>query len=213
MSDSRDKILDALRLRGAMDVNELAVAVEIGALSIRHHLAKLQAQGLIETKESRVGVGRPKQLYSLSAAGNEKFPTRYLKFTDRLLDEIKSSMPAKVVQSIFSAMAQEITVRNADKFKGKSLEKKLGALVEMLGEEGFVAKWNKAGSAYELTEYNCPYLVIGRRHPEVCTIDQTLISNVMELPVQKSSCLLNGDQHCVFVIGEPKTTKANKVKK
>jgi predicted ArsR family transcriptional regulator len=210
MTSTRDTILTTLRQRGSMDINELAEAVGIGALSVRHHLSKLQSLGMVSAAEVRAGVGRPKQVYSLTPEAIEKFPTRYLKFTDRLLDEMKSSMPAKGIEKMFSAMAKEIAVNNADKFKGKSVDKKMGALVEMLGEEGFMAKWNKVGSSYELTEYNCPYMVIGRRHPEICTIDQTLISNVLDMHVEKSSCLLDGDQRCVFMISNPKTTKTKK---
>ena len=70
-----------------------------------------------------------------------------------------------------------------------------------------MAAWNKVGDAYHLTEYNCPYFAIGQRHPEVCTIDQTLISRVLDRPVEKSTCLLNGDQRCVFIIHPKKASE------
>ena len=118
---------------------------------------------MVSAAEVRAGVGRPKQVYSLTPEAIEKFPTRYLKFTDRLLDEIKSSMPAKGIEKMFSAMAKEIAVNNADKFKGKSVDKKMGALVEMLGEEGFMAKWNKVGLVLRTDGIQLP--VYGHRSP------------------------------------------------
>ncbi|MBM4422833.1 MAG: ArsR family transcriptional regulator [Chloroflexi bacterium] len=205
MSATREEILGYIRRKGTASVSELAETTGVTPVSIRHHLSALQADGLISSAESHSGVGRPKLLYSLTQAALERFPTKYLRLTDRLLDEMKSAMPAEMIDRMFAAIAQDIATDHASKFEGKPLDDKLGLLVEVLGEEGFMAAWNKVGDAYHLTEYSCPYFVIGQRHPEVCTIDQTLISKVLDRPVEKTTCLLNGDQRCVFII-HPQTS-------
>lgn len=181
-------------------MNDLAEATRVTPVSIRHHLSALQADGLVAATESHSGVGRPKLLYSLTQAAMEKFPTKYLRLTDRLLDEMKTAMPAPMIERMFAAIAQDIASDHASRFEGKAVEEKIEILVGLLGEEGFMAAWNKVGDSYHLTEYTCPYFIIGQRHPEVCTIDQTLISKVLDTPVEKTTCLLNGDQRCVFVI-------------
>jgi DeoR family suf operon transcriptional repressor len=200
MSATRDEIVGILRRKGTASVNDLAAATGVTPVSIRHHLASLQADGLISAVEAHIKVGRPKLVYSLTQTALERFPTKYLKLTDQLLDEIKSAIPASVMDHIFAAIAQNMAAEHASKFEGKPLKDKMALLVKVLGEEGFMAAWNKVGDSYQLTEYNCPYLAIGQRHPEVCTIDQTLISQVLNTPVEKTTCLLNGDQRCVFVI-------------
>ena len=200
MSATRDEIMNFLRKNGSSGVTELAAATGVTAVSIRHHLSALQADGLITAAESHSGVGRPKLLYSLTPAALERFPTKYLRLTDRLLDEMKVSMPPSVIEHMFAAIAQDMATDHKSKFEGKSGEEKIDLLVSVLGEEGFMAAWNKVGDTYHLTEYNCPYFAIGQRHPEVCTIDQTLISKVLNTTVEKITCLLNGDQRCVFVI-------------
>ncbi|HLB50336.1 MAG TPA: ArsR family transcriptional regulator [Anaerolineales bacterium] len=207
MSATRDEVLNLLRRKGSASVNELAEATGVTPVSVRHHLSALQAEGLIASVETHSGVGRPKLLYSLTQAALERFPTKYLRLTDRILDEIKSAMPAPMIERMFATIAQDIATDHAAKFEGKPLEEMLGLLVELLGEEGFMAAWNKVGDAYHLTEYNCPYFAIGQRHPEVCTIDQTLISRVLDRPVEKSTCLLNGDQRCVFIIHPKKASE------
>ncbi len=200
MSATREEVLNYLRKHGATSVIDLAAATRVTPVSIRHHLSALQAEGLIAAVETHSGVGRPKLLYSLTQTALERFPTKYVRLTDRLLDEMKSAMPAPMIERMFAAIAQDIAADHASKFEGKTLEEKVNLLVELLGEEGFLAAWNKVGDAYHLTEYNCPYFIIGQRHPEVCTLDQTLISKVLNAPVEKTTCLLNGDQRCVFVI-------------
>jgi predicted ArsR family transcriptional regulator len=207
MSGTREKILNFLRQQASVSVNELAGATGLTAVSIRHHLSALQAEGLVSAATSHSGVGRPKLLYALTQAALERFPTKYLRLTDRLLDEMKVSMTSPMIERMFAAIAQDMATGHASKFEGKTLEEKIDVLVGVLGEEGFMAAWNKVGDVYHLMEYNCPYFVIGQRHPEVCTIDQTLISQVLGEAVQKTTCLLNGDQRCVFVIRPKGTTK------
>ncbi|MBI3243827.1 MAG: ArsR family transcriptional regulator [Chloroflexi bacterium] len=203
---TRDSILNMLRRRGPLSVNDLADVTGVTPVSVRHHLSALQAEGLITATESHSSVGRPKLMYSLTQAAVERFPTKYLRFTDRLLDELKTALPSLMIEKIFEAMAYDIASGHASRLEGKTLDEKLTLLAEILGEEGFMAEWNKVGEAYQLTEYNCPYFMIGQRHPEVCTIDQTLISKMLSRPVAKSTCLLNGDQRCVFVIGGAENT-------
>jgi predicted ArsR family transcriptional regulator len=200
MSSTKDEIVTILRKNGTASVNDLAEATGVTAVSVRHHLSSLQADGLITATESHTGVGRPKLLYSLTEAALERFPTKYLRLTDRLLEEMKAAVPSTVIERMFAAIAQDMAALHEAKFEGKSLVEKINLLVNVLGEEGFMAAWNKVGDAYHLTEYNCPYFAIGQRHPEVCTIDQTLISRVLDTTVEKTTCLLNGDQRCVFVI-------------
>jgi predicted ArsR family transcriptional regulator len=97
-------------------------------------------------------------------------------------------------------MAEGMVAEYSRRRQGRPLEEKMELLVEMLGAEGFMAKWNRAGETILLTEYNCPYVRIGQRHPEICTIDQAVIRQVLDAEVEKTNCVLNGAERCVFVI-------------
>ena len=41
---------------------------------------------------------------------------------------------------------------------------------------------------------------MGREHPEVCLVDQSFIATALALPVERVTCLLNGETHCTFAI-------------
>jgi predicted ArsR family transcriptional regulator len=69
-----------------------------------------------------------------------------------------------------------------------------------LADEGFVVEWEKQGSQYLIHEITCPYLQVGQSHPEVCTVDQTLISIMLAVPANKIQCILNGANHCTYVV-------------
>ena len=200
MNSTRNLILKTLKSRGPTPIAELAMALGVSTVSIRHHLTSLQAEGLIAAGEARHGVGRPHLVYSLTQAGMERFPTRYMRLSGRLLEELKATLPPDQIEAMFTRIAESIVADNAHRLAGKSLDEKMALLVELLGDEGFMAAWNVAGQNWQLTEYNCPYFLIGQKHPEICRMDEALISQVLSLPVEKNTCLLDGDARCTFTI-------------
>jgi DeoR family transcriptional regulator, suf operon transcriptional repressor len=207
MKSTRDKILQYL-LRGPRStINGLADAVGINPISVRHHLTNLQMEGLVDAAEERHGVGRPRLVYSLTEDGLERFPTRYLRLTTRLLSQMKETLPGPVVGELFKEVAAGLANQHEAQLKGLSVEERLETVKDLLADEGFVVEWEKKDDEYHIHEITCPYLQIGQRHPEVCTVDETLISRMLSLPVNKVQCILSGATHCTYVVkAEPAKT-------
>jgi len=200
MKSTKDKILQTLLRRPKITINDLAEAVGINPISVRHHLTNLQMEGLIAADEERHGVGRPRLVYSLTEDGMEKFPTKYFRLTTRLLTQMKDSMPGPVVANLFSQIAEDMANEYSYQMKGLSMEERLDFVKEMLAQEGFTVEWEKKGNDYQIHEISCPYYQIGVAHPEVCTVDQTLISKMLALPASKVQCILDGGTHCTYVV-------------
>ena len=200
MEKTRERIMHTLLNNPRSTINELAAEVGINSISVRHHLNSMLADGLITADEERHGVGRPRLVYFLTDSGHEKFPTRYYKFTNRLLDELKETFPPETVERIFANMARELAQEHAHEAQNLPLDSKLSLLKKLLAQEGFEVEWEKDSQSVKINEITCPYLHVGQSHPEVCSMDQTLISTVLSVPAQKIQCILNGDSHCTYVI-------------
>ncbi len=200
MKSTRDRIMQTLLRRPRQTINELAEAVGINPISARHHLSNLQVEGLVAADEERHGVGRPRLVYALTADGLEKFPTRYLRLTTRLLTQMKESMPGPVVSALFTQVADELASEYAGEMQGLGLEERLERVKALLAQEGFTVEWEKKGDQYEIHEISCPYYQIGVSHPEVCAVDQELISKMLALPAEKVQCVLNGSPHCTYAV-------------
>ena len=207
MKSTKDKILQTLLRRPKITINELAEAVEINPISVRHHLTNLQMEGLIEAEEVRHGVGRPRLVYSLTQDGMERFPTKYLRLTTRLLAQMKETMPAPVVANLFNQIAEDLVSEYASQIQGLGMEERLELVKELLAQEGFTVEWEKKDGGYQIHEISCPYYQIGVAHPEVCTVDQTLISKMLALPANKVQCILDGGSHCTYVVQQPAIVK------
>jgi predicted ArsR family transcriptional regulator len=200
MKSTRERILQTLLNHPHSTISDLAGAVDINAISVRHHLTSLQAEGLVTAEEERHGVGRPRLVYALTEKGLERFPTRYLRLTNRILDQMKESMPPAAINRLFTSMASDIASDYASQVKNLTVEGKLDLIKSLLAQEGFSVEWERKGTDFLIHEITCPYYHVGQSHPEVCTVDQTLISEVLSIPAQKINCVLHGDAHCTYII-------------
>jgi DeoR family transcriptional regulator, suf operon transcriptional repressor len=86
------------------------------------------------------------------------------------------------------------------------MQERLNLVKELLHREGFNIEWEQMGDGYEIHEASCPYYYIGQNHPEVCTVDQILISKVLSVPTEKVKCILKGDSSCTYLISNPTTS-------
>jgi predicted ArsR family transcriptional regulator len=200
MKSTRDRILHTLLNHPRSTINELAETVGINSISVRHHLNSMLAEGLVSSEEERHGVGRPRLVYFLTETGVEKFPTRYYRFTNRLLDQVKEALPADTVERLFSNMAKELAEKHAPDAENLPLDARLVLLKNLLAQEGFAVEWEIDSDEIRINEITCPYFHVGQSHPEVCSVDQTLISTILAIPAHKINCILNGDHHCTYVI-------------
>ncbi len=198
---TREVILRALKTRNGASVPELAELADVSAVTVRHHLSSLQADGLVKVgTDQRRTVGRPPHVYYLTDSGEELFPRHYLGLAKRLLDQVKTNLSSEAVSELFEKMADDILSGYAATLRGASRKERLALLAEILENEGFVVTWEETGGDQVLIGHSCPYRNLGREHPDVCTIDHTLITRILGSPAQRTSCLLQGDNQCTYVI-------------
>jgi len=207
--NTRERVLQTMLVRERCTINELAEAVDINPISVRHHIAKLEAEALVHSEEERHGVGRPRRMYFLTEKGREQFPTRYIRLTLRLLEQLKESLPAPVVERLFTQIAMEMAAGYRSEAEGLSAEQRIELVRRLLTSEGFNVEIEKKDDTYLIRESNCPYYHVGQNHPEVCSVDQTLISTILEVPATKIQCMLHGDAHCTYVIPSKLIASAN----
>ncbi|MBE9523505.1 MAG: winged helix-turn-helix transcriptional regulator [Chloroflexi bacterium] len=214
MSSTREKVLKTLLTRQHCTINELAEAVGISPISVRHHIHKLEAIGFVRSSEERHGVGRPRRVYFLTEKGQEQFPTRYLQLTVRLLQQLKETLPEKMVGKLFSQMAGEIATDYASglELDELSMEMRLDITRDLLNAEGFTMDWEAKDDEYHIHEVNCPYHHVGQSHPEVCAVDETLISTLLSVPVEKVKCILDGDSYCTYIVQKSEKTHKERLK-
>lgn len=201
MTSTRNLVLKFMLNNRHSTINELAEAVDINPISVRHHITKLELAGLVDSAEERHGVGRPRRVYFLTEKGMEQFPQRYLSLSMRLVEQLKENLPEEVVGKLFEEMAAGIaegyiTEENWDEV---SLQERVEIARRMLTSEGFTVEIEKIEDQYHIRETSCPYVHVGQEHPEVCIVDETMLETILAVNVDKTHCVLDGDPYCAYV--------------
>jgi len=200
MKSTREKILRTLLAFPESSINDLAEAVGINGISVRHHLTALEAEDLVTSAEERHGVGRPRLIYSLTEKGNENFPTSYLRLTRRILETLKNQLSEESLYAFFEEIGKKIVEPYETNLDDKSLDERVKLIETALTHEGFTVQITKDKGAYTLTSLTCPYYRIGLDHPLVCAIDHTVISRLSGADIPLKSCIYNGSDRCIYKI-------------
>lgn len=201
MSDIRNLVLNTLLKRQRCTINELAEVAEINPISMRHHIAKLEGEGLVTSEVVRQGVGRPHNVYFLTNAGMEKFPQRYLSLSIRLLEQLKENLPQKTVKKLFKEIASGmVDDHTAQVDLGQlDLDERVEIISQLLQTEGFTIEVSPSDEGVLIRENSCPYKHVGQEHPEICLVDEAIIEKVMNADIEKTHCVLNGDPFCAYL--------------
>jgi predicted ArsR family transcriptional regulator len=205
MSDIRNLVLETLLKRQRCSINELAEVAKINPISMRHHIAKLESEGLVTTEVVRQGVGRPHHVYFLTNAGMERFPQRYLTLSIRLLEQLKETLPKKTVKKLFKEIASgmvddhtaQIDLAEID------LDDRIELITQLLQTEGFSIEISPLQEGVQIKETSCPYKHVGQEHPEICLVDETIIEKVLATDIEKTHCVLSGDPFCAYIAKMP----------
>jgi len=200
MKSTRDKVLQMLVAHPRSTIVEIAESVGINAISVRHHLTNLQANGLISAEEERHGVGRPRLVYFLTESGQEQFPKRYFQLSQHLISQLKKTMNTEAVGQIFKNMAIDLTSEYRDEILEMDMHERLALLHDIMSQEGYDLKVEQTNAGLEILEVACPFYKLGKDHPEICLFDRTLIANILAVPLSNITRVKHGDNHCSFKI-------------
>ncbi len=198
MQETRQQILTTLRERGPATVDELAGAVGLTPITIRHHISILQGEGYITSQQVRRKVGRPHYVYSLTDKAADLFPQSYHLLTERLLDELKATVGQEGMESLLQRLADRLAANISPQVTAAGLEERLEQAARILVAEGFLARWQKTPDGYVFHELNCPYRRVIQHHPEVCAMDQRFLSSVLGISVEKIDCIVTGGERCTY---------------
>jgi DeoR family transcriptional regulator, suf operon transcriptional repressor len=198
----RHRIVEILKENGTATVAELAAELDMAQVSVRHHLDILIGEDMVTASgvRRRNGAGRPSQIYSLAPGAAKLFPQAHESLAGEMLREMKSLLPAVEVHGIFMRLAEKTASEAPTAFPGQSLEERLDQVTSFLSHKGYTARWERRDGHYEVFTCNCPYAGVSERHPEVCSMDQAMLTQVVGEPLHRESRIADGAPRCVYTL-------------
>ena len=197
---TRFRILEYLRKNQTASGHELSRALGMTGANIRHHLAVLESNGLVESISHRQeGRGRPVKIYGLSRRvvgdGLEDLARTML---DVFVKNPTGEEPEASLRSMALRLAGE-----SSPVPDRQLTRQLNQIVDRLNELHYQARWEAGMDGPHVILGHCPYSAIITDYPELCRMDAFLLEQRTGLPAEQTAKLqpsAKGYPFCTFKI-------------
>jgi DeoR family transcriptional regulator, suf operon transcriptional repressor len=199
-SSPAGQVLTILQRSGKSTVKELERALGVTANAVRQQVTSLVAEGYVQLEVERSGRGRPKHVYSLTAAGRMVFPHHYDEFTNGLLREILISDGSQKVEELLGRMGRRLAAQYEGELAGLATIERTARLVELLNAKGILVEMRLQPDGIEFHEYTCPYYELARQHRAICDMEEGMIAQAVKQSVELVACTLDGNHGCQFRI-------------
>jgi DeoR family suf operon transcriptional repressor len=205
LKGTRGKILDLLR-RSDLTANEIAARLELTHNAVRGHLAALQHEGLIHEAGSRRSGTRPAVVYALVPEAEAIFSRAYVPFVAHLVRVLQERLDQKeldkVMRQVGRGLASEWPRLSGD------LPQRVEAAAGLLEELGALNEIERLDGGFVIRGYGCLLSQAVNRRREVCRALESLLAELVEVPVREC-CDRDGERpRCCFEIGDGRGTAA-----
>ena len=208
MESTREQVLHFLQARGGATVASLAEALGVGQASVRRHLDHLRADGLVDVRMDRHGVGRPAFVYEATAEAEERMPARYSKLLTRMFQGLQSLDPGdvaghdgtEVLSSVLEGVAEQVAVEHEAEVTATTLEGRVQQTSAALRREGIVDGWSQGDEGFRLVNSACPYRQAALANHGTCELDRRTIELLLAAPVQQVSRIADGQPSCEYIV-------------
>lgn len=200
LASTRGRILQRLR-SGEQTVNDLAAELQLTDNAVRAHLTSLERDGLIQQTGVRQGFRKPHATYGITAQSEQIFPKAYGPYLDLVLTVFEKKLTPREVRAGMREVGRRVAKIYAAKVSGKSREKRIEAALEILHELGGSASFEVRDGKHLIRGHGCPLAAATTGRPEACLIAESLLTDVIGVPV-KQCCIHNGAPSCCFTVGE-----------
>ena len=198
-----EMILLHLKEQGPQTAAKLAEKLALTTMGVRQQLLKLQRQGVVENFFRKHHIGRPRQIWQLSAAGHRRFADRHAELSVQLITAVMESLGESALAKVVEARAQQQYQRYQQAMAGLTdLARRLQTLVALRCQDGYMARLlNQEDNSYLLVEDHCPICAAAEACPRLCQSELQLFRQLLPMArVERSAHLLAQAQRCSYQI-------------
>lgn len=198
------RLLMLLKTRGTQTAADLGGALGVTGEAARQQLVKLAAEGLVSAASEARGVGRPVQAWSLTAAGNARFPDAHAEVTVQLIRAVRAQLGEAALDRLIDFRAAESSATYARELEGAAgLEEKVSRLADARTREGYMAEVQPGDGGYLLVENHCPICAAAQACQGFCRAELDTFRKVLGagVSVERTEHIVAGSRRCAYRIG------------
>jgi len=199
LPETRRRILQHIKRRGEARTEEIAGEIGISLQGARQQLTALERDGLVDHREQRDGLGRPRYLFALTPQGEALFPRRYADLTNELLGYVEEEDP-ELLERIFDRRARRRLAQARDRTAGLPFAERVREVARILDEDGYLADFQDCGDGtFLITEHNCAVLSVAQRYRHACSSELEFLQAALpQAEVRRIAHRIAGGHVCAY---------------
>ncbi|SSW63128.1 hypothetical protein AGI3411_00980 [Achromobacter agilis] len=190
-----------LKTRGPQSVAVIAKAMDVTAEAVRQQMARLHADGLVDSESRSAGRGRPTQIWFLTEAGHARFPDTHAEMTVQMIGAVRQVFGEEGVDKLIQVREAAMLGSYREAMRGaNSLKGRLERLAEVRSAEGYMAELRKDGADFLFIENHCPICSAAKACMGFCRSELELFNKVLgdEVVVEREEHILTGARRCAY---------------
>src|SRR5919112_6653537 len=200
---TRRAIVKLLKTEGPLGSAQLAERLGLTAMAVRLHLYALQEEGLVESEDRPVPVGRPAKFWRLTREADRHFPEAYAELSVALIEAMQETLGDDGVNRVLASRCARQKSDYAKRIRrGDPLDKKLEELARVRTEEGYMAEVRpeEESGGFLLVENHCPICAAANACQGFCSTELELFRSALGpgVKVERVEHIVSGDRRCAY---------------
>lgn len=198
-----ERAVSILKTKGPKSVKELAAEMNITTEGARFHLMKLEKEGLVKSESVAEGRGRPKQIWSLTEKGHDRFPDAHADLTANLISMMRETLGQNAVDDVIRTHEQKTLSRYSQELEDiDTLEERVVKLAEIRSQEGYMAEYEEDEEGFILIENHCPICTAAKACQGFCRSELNIFQKVLgeEVEIERTEHVIKGARRCAYRI-------------
>ncbi|NWA29621.1 transcriptional regulator [Pseudomonas gingeri] len=197
-----DRLLHLLKTRGPQLASDAGQVLGTTGEAARQQFVKLAASGWVEARSEARGVGRPTQVWHLTAAGHGRFPDAHSELTVQLLQTVRETFGEDAIERLIDVRERQTQAQyERELSSAPDLKDRVERLVALRVREGYMAEWSEQpDGALMLVENHCPICAAASACQGFCRAELQVFEQVLRAKVERVEHILLGARRCAYRI-------------
>lgn len=196
-----DRLLRQLKTRGPQTAADLGATLGTTGEAARQQLMRLAAEGLVEATAEARGVGRPRQVWRLTPAGDQRFPDAHADLATQLIRSIRATLGEEALEQVIGVREGEARAAYVQALAGiADLGERVARLAAIREREGYMAEARPEGDGWLLIENHCPICAAASLSPGLCRAELRSFQDALGpgARVERTEHIVAGARRCAY---------------
>jgi len=199
LDSSRGRIVTLLR-GGGLTADDIASKLGVTRSAIRAQITGMERDGVVRRAGQRPGTTRPSNVFELTSQVEQLLSSAYIPLLTQLVDVFADGVPADQLAAMLRKTGRKLANElSPGKRPTGNLALRVALASEMMNEQLGALTHVERNGGYTIRGVGCPLAALTGKHPGVCLAMESLVAEVVGVPVREC-CDRSDRPQCCFEI-------------